>query len=508
MKKGFEFAQTYGCEISYTLENELNAWSVNIQNIPAELAPGASLVYEYNLCIIDKIPDKTSEKKIIPEKAFDKFKFTKLKPVEIKNAPVSQEGQITIKDVILNLNKPKVRGLNLRAGMSDALTDLKTLKECGCNLVVTDMATPDETRKVVRRGHEYGMEMFMPGEGSYSSGLPPSFDSFFQTNPIPEECPDAYGQDEDHYYWYPVKPTLNFETEFGKLMSEASLEEKVIYWSRCFADKWEKTLMSIRDHDPTGNIWFYMPAPSIANIDPFNFYDQFFTEISKLNNVLTVFPFYYGTDYDQIEYMVRKWKAVDVKRVVFLPMRWYMAKPGQFIRAITAARRGGADGSCGFNFAVGAEEPGQEWQWKSVMLAAQANFPTPELNACCFIEEPAELVELLAIKDIIVVSMESDIREFGQSLKSLLPGRVRVVKDLPDDHSKSEKMYVIIGDDKKPVEGMWVYDIGQLKKGSGKGVIQMSGNIVRLNGSDSIGLMNAEELFLRFAELAPAENKN
>jgi len=435
----------------------------------------------------------------------NKFKFAKLKPVEVKNAPVSEEGKITISDVILNLNKPKVRGLNLRAGLSNALADLETLKDWGCNLVITDMATPDETRKVVRRGHQYGMEMFMPGEGSYSSGLPPSFDSFFKTKPGPEEYPDAYGQDEDHYYWYPVKPTINFKAEFGKIMSEASLEEKVIYWSRCFVDKWEKTLENVRAHDPNGDIWFYMPAPSVANIDPFDYYDRFFNEISKLNDFLTVLPFYYGTDYNQIEYMVRRWKAADVKRVVFLPMRWYMAKPSQFIRAITAARRGGADGSCGFNFAVVEEEPGAEWQWKSVMLAAQANFPTPELNAYCFIEEPAELLEILAKKDLVVVSDEPDEGKFVQKLRELLPGEVQYINNLPDTYEKSEHVYLVSGNDIKQMAGTQLYDIGQLDKGTSKGVLQMSSNVVWLNGTDSAGIKYAEELFLRFAELVPAE---
>jgi len=44
MKKGYEFVPNDGCELNYTLKNELNAWSVNIQNVPGNLAPGASLV--------------------------------------------------------------------------------------------------------------------------------------------------------------------------------------------------------------------------------------------------------------------------------------------------------------------------------------------------------------------------------------------------------------------------------------------------------------------------------
>jgi hypothetical protein len=507
MESGFEFRQIDGCELNFILNDELNAWKVNIQNIPKELSPGSSILFQYHIRIIDNIPDEPLISKVISYQKLGKFVFTNLKLTEVKNAPVNPEGQVTIQNVIQNLNKPKVRGLNLRAGFSNSLNDLETLKEWGGNLIITEMVTPGETRKTVERGHELGIEMFIPGENSYSTGIPPSFDKFFQGNLRPTEYPDSYGQDEDHYYWYPVKPTINFEAEFGKQMSKASMEEKVIYWSRCFVDKWRKTLTDVREHDPEGNIWFYMPAPSVANIDPFDYYDLFFKEISQLNDALTVFPFYYGADYNQVEYMMRRWKAAGTKRAVFLPMRWYMAKPSQYIRAITAARRGGADGSCGFNFAVSEEEPGKEWQWKSVMLAAQANFPSPELKAYCFIEEPAELIESLAIKDLIIVSTESDTEEFFQKLKKLLPGQVQGIKNLPENYSKSDKMYVVIGNDAALDKNTWVYDVGQPEEGINKGIMQMSGSVVRLDGTNTNGLKNAKELFLRFAELALAESR-
>ena len=139
-----------------------------------------------------------------------------------------------------------------------------------------------------------------------------------------------------------------------------------------------------------------------------------------------MFPFYYGIEYNQAEYMMRRWKDGGAARAVFLPMRDFMSKPSQFIRAITAARRGGADGACGFNFAVGDAGPEGRWQWKAVMLGAWANFPTPDLNALCLIEEPAELVEALAERELVVrvVSEAGDFDGYGhvEPFFDILPG--------------------------------------------------------------------------------------
>jgi hypothetical protein len=509
MERGFEFNQVEGCKLSYTLNSELNAWKVNIQNTATELTPGASIVYQYNLRIIDKPPVEALETKFISKQELDKLVFTKLKPTVVKNAPVNRESQVTINNIIQNLNKPKVRGLNLRANFSNAFTDIAMIKEWGGNLIIIPgIGNPQETRQIVERGHELGMEMFIQGDGSYREGVPPNFDRYFTSNLKPSEYPDSYGQDEDHYYWYPVKPTVDFEADFGKVIGEATQKDKASYWSRCFADKWHKTLNDVNKKDPNAKIWFYTPTPSIANIDPLDYYDLFFSEMAKFGDKLTVFPFYYGVDYNQVEYLIRRWKDAGVNRVVFLPMRGYMAKPSQFLRAVTAARRGGADGSCGFSFAVGEELPENAWQWKSVMLAALANFPTPELKAYCFIEEPAKLVETLATKDICVFAKKAVSVEFIQKLKKLLPGQVTWVKDLPENYMQSDKMYVVVGDDVLLDGDNWAYDKRKQELGPHKGVLQMSGTVVSLNGTDTIGLKNAEELFLRFAELALAESRH
>jgi hypothetical protein len=504
MQRGFEFNQVNGCVLSYFVNNDLNDWKVTIYNTATTLAPGASMVFQYNLRVIDKPLVQTLENKSVSKKEFEKFVFIKMKPTFDSRASINPEGRVTIHEVIQNINKPKIRGLNLRTDFAHAFDDLGTLKEWGGNLVITNMMNPEEGKRVIERGHGLGMEMFISGAGGFMNGSP-KFDRFFATNPKPNEFPDSYGQDEDHYYWFGVKPTINFETNFGKKMSSATLKDKATYWSQCFVEKWRKVLANVREHDPDGNVWFYCPSPGVANIEPLDFYDLFFSEVSKLGDALTVFPFYYGVEYNQIEYMMHRWKNAGIHRVVFLPMSDFMTRPSQFLRAITAARRGGSDGTCGFAFMVGREVSGKEWQWKSVMLAAQANFPTPELNAYCFIEEPAELVEELAVSDVNIYSSKSDTVDFLKRLEKMLPGHVQWINGLPEKLPQEGQIHVIVGDDKLLDQSKWVYDVHQQNPGAQKGVLQMSGTVVRLNGSDLIGLKNAEKLFLRFAELAKAE---
>lgn len=505
MDRGCEFHNTMDCELSYSISQEFNTWKVILQNAATTLAPGASIEFSYNLRLIDKPLKRTSKNKTISKQKLDLLEFTNIKTTEVKTAPVNPDKRITIQNVIQNMEKPKVRGLHRIAGFPKALDDLAILKEWGGNLAITDIGNPNETRQIIHRGHELGIEMFIPGIGSYNTGDPVSFEQLFKVNLKSTEYPDSYGWDDDHYYWYPVKPTLDFNTEFGKPMSEATQEEKVIYWSRCFVDKWRKTLDDVRKHDPKGKIYFLQPMPGIANIDPLDYNNLFLHEVSQLGDILTVFPFYYGIDYDQIEYMMRMWKDAGAYRAVFLPGGPTYAKPSQFLRAITAARRGGADGACGFAFSVSEDASRGGWRWKSVLLASQANFPTLELNAYCFIEEPAELVEALSVSDVYVVSGAPEIRTFVQKLEKILPGKVHISRNLPDNSLQTNQLYVTIGDESTHEPNKWPYDVKRQATVPNKGIIQMVKNVINLNGSDAIGLQNAEKLFLRFAELAKTE---
>ena len=220
---------------------------------------------------------------------------------------------------------------------------------------------------------------------------------------------------------------------------------------------------------------------------------------------MTVFPFYYGVDYNQPEYMMRRWKDAGASRAVFLPMIDFVTKPSHFLRAITAARRGQADGACGFHFQVGGAKPEEVWQWQSVMLGAWANFPTPDLDCYCFIEEPAELVEKLAFKDVDVVGGNAEIGDYSDHLESLLPGWVRRVTSTPEAPASGRLRVVVGGPDSLACESDWPYDLREQSPGLGKGVIQMQGDTVSLCGTDRQGIENAKKWFLRWAGLAKSE---
>jgi len=514
MERGYEFSQIEGAELAYNLEKEYNAWEVSIQNFSATLEPGESIVFNYNIHIIDKPMQETWHLSTISAKELNLLEFSYLKPVEVRSAPVNLDQRITIQDVFRKLNKPKVRGLHCISG-PHASEDLEKLKAWGGNLAIAGPhggGDVDETRQIIKRGHELGLEMLVAGTGYYDTGLPPKFDHLFSAKLMPSEYPDSYGQDEDHSYWYPARPTLDFETEFGKPMSTATTEEKVAYWSRCFVDKWRTTLEDVRSNDPEGNIWFYMPTPNLANIDPLDYHDLFLREVSKLGENLTVFPFYYGEDYNQIEYMMRRWKNAGAQTAVFLPGAPTYSRPSQFIRAITAARRGGADGACGFAFSMSVYDQfgfisfDHEWRWKSIMLASHANFPTPELNAYSLLEDPAELVEALAVSEVTVFSGVSDSEAFFQKLEALVPGQVQLIDGFPERPPQGNQLYVIVEDELKNKHSKWPYDLLLQNSDTHKGIMQMEDNIVKINGSDTSGIQNAKTLFLRFAEMAKVES--
>jgi len=503
MNRGYEFIAGEGCDLSYTLSPEMNRWEVKLSSTEVELDPDASVSFQYIVRVLDAVPSRPHRSELVPAGTLMDLPLRRIKPTTFKPAPVRSDGRVMLPQLVRNLRRPKVRGLNLRAGFPQALRDLETLRDWGCNLVIIGIGSPEQTKQIIERGHELGMEVFIQGSGSYNDG-PPRFDRLYKEQLTGDQQPDSYGQDEDHYYWYGVRPERDFEADFGKPMHEATREEMVLYWSRCFADKWRGVLEEARRHNPKGGIWFYTPSPGIANVDPLDYYDIFLREVAGLGDALTVFPFYYGIEYSQAEYMVRRWKDAGARRVVFLPMRGFMTRPSQFFRAITAARRGRADGVCGFSFPVGAEMPGKSWQWKAVMLAAQANFPTPELDAYCFIEEPAELVEALAASDVDVLSDGVDVGEFILSLDGLLPGRVRAVDGIPE-RPPQDRLYVVVGDTAVSGRDSWARGVRWEDLGPHKGIVRMRGNIVSLHGTDAEGIANAMKLFARFAELARAE---
>ena len=242
-------------------------------------------------------------------------------------------------------------------------------------------------------------------------------------------------------------------------------------------------------------------------MDPLDYYDVFFRTLAELGEPLTVFPFYYGVEYNQAEYMIRRCKDAGIGRAVFLPMRGFLAKPSQYFRVITAARRGGADGACGFNFAIGGEKPENAWQWKSTLLAAWANFPTPELDAVVFLEEPAQLVEALAGRRLLVDNRalpEADAKKLVERLDALAPHGARLGTQ-PPGNAPEGTLIVLVGGPELVAHGDWPFRFDTDHSARGKGVVQMSGSVVSCCGREIESIHNALALLARFAELAPAE---
>lgn len=506
MKRGYEFLTGQYCELLYALTPEMNTWKIVVHGESERLAPGESFEFSYALRILKDIPEKPSFPIEVSRERLHELPYRRIQPKVYKKAPIQTDGRVMLPQVIADLDKPKIRGLNLRDGFPRCLESLDLLQEWGCNLIVTGIGDPDSTAKLIEKGHQLGMEMFMSGHGNYRTGSP-DFSSFYSKSIPISQQPDSHGQDEDHYYWHSIKPSLDFEAEFGKPMAEATHDEKVLYWGRCFADKWKNVMADIEPHTTNQKVWYYVPFPSIAFVDPLDSYDLFLPELTSLGEPLTVFPFYYGIEYNQAEYMVRRWKDAGGPRVVFLPMTDFLVRPSQFFRVITASRRGQADGMCGFNFPVLDEKPEKIWQWKSVLLAAQANFPTPELDAFCFMEEPAELIEKLAVSDITVVSEKVDVTDFVKRLQERLPGKIYYKESAPNQ-PKPHHLTIVIGNLETLQKQNRSIQLPTSHRDQSKGFIQMQGSTADLCGTDSVGIEHALTLFTRFAELARSESGN
>jgi hypothetical protein len=500
MERGYEIIADKNTAISYELSEEMNKWSATVTCDAFDLAPNESQTFGYTLRVLDHAPKRPGKQKTTSAKKLLALSYSDVQPSELKPSPINTKGRVMLPQVMANIESPKIRGLNVRGGFGQTLDDLDTLKDWGGNLIVIGLGDPEQTKQAIEKGRALGMEMLLKGHGSYKQGSP-SFAPLY-AQPVPEaQRPDGHGQDEDHYYWHSIKPIRDFEADFGKPMAQATQEEKVTYWGRCFHDKWKNVMNDLKPHAPESGIWFYTPAPGVANVDALDYYDIFLREITKLGEQFSVFPFYYGIEYNQAEYMVRRWKDAGAHRVAFLPMTHFLTKPSQFFRNITAARRGQADGTCGFSFPVGEASPEKQWEWKSVMLASWANFPTPGLNAYCFIEEPAELIEALAVSDVTITTNGEAREAFAKRFDDLIPGQVT-----KGQNAKAQLTIEILNSGDLQNEE-WLKQLPASCRESGKGFVWMKDVHVRLSGIDDQGIANAQKLLLRFAELAKAESQ-
>ncbi len=503
MQRGYEFSAGTNCVLAYTLQEEMNAWSVSAKSGIKRLGPGEAFTMSYVLRVLDGKPDTPLTVPETPPAALLDIDFERIQPSDSKGATIKNEGRILIRDVIAGMSQPKVRGINLRDSFPKSLETLELLEDWGCNLVITGIGQPEETAQLIEAGHKRGMEMFVAGRGNYREGLP-DFEALYEKPLLPLQQPDSFGQDEDHYYWFAIKPTRGFEADFGKPMAMATHDEMVRYWAGCFVEKWKQIQANIRPHAKRDNVWFYAPFPSIANVEPLDSYDLFLKPFAEFGNSLTVFPFYYGVEYNQAEYMARRWKDAGAERVVFLPMTGFLVRPTQMMKVITSSRRGQADGVCGFNFPVLDEKPEDAWQWKSLLLAAQANFPTPELDAFIFMEDSFDLVEALAFSDIVIESIDADVDEFAKQLRDLVPGKVYLQEEAPK--APADKPFQVVVGRIAPIGWGNSIQLPEELRTQSKGYIEgIRGKRVTINGTDATGVQHAVKLFLRFAELAKAE---
>ncbi len=503
MAQGYEFSAGPGSRLEYQLEETMNRWTVTLgTDSPADLAPGASTSLAYTVRVVNALPEAAREDGVLNVEALGELTFERIQPDSYKAAPVEPQRRVTIGDQLARLAEPKVRGLNLRASFPGMLKDLDTIREWSGNLVILGLGNPEQTAQAIEHGHAAGLEMLLQGRGRFDDG-PPSFDAYYETERPRAQQADAHGQDEDHYYWFAIPPSRDFETDFGKPLAQATQEERVEYWGRCFHDKWQAVHEDVKQHAPNGGIWFYSPMPGIAHTEPLDYYDPFLKAFAPLGGSLTVFPFYYGIEYNQAEYMVRKWKDACPARVVFLPMCGFLTRPSQFFRVISAGRRGGADGACGFHFPVGESTPDDVWQWQSVLLAARADFPTPELDVLCLMEEPAGLVEALARSHVAVMGDAPTVQGMVSRLNEALPGEV-VAAEEPIEGQLVIKLERAIPEDSvlfqripKNTEGL-----------EAKGFLVLETDRLRVCGATDEAMDHALELLMRFVELAAVEAAN
>ena len=507
MECGYAFVAGENCRLRCEIEKDGNRWTVAVGlPSPVSVAPKEEASFRYAVRVLAAVPENVGEVPWRHTSSHKGVERVRIQQESYKMPPVDLSRRVTMDDMFHTLSRPKMRGMNVRGSYPGLIGDMDLLRRWEGNQIILYLGDPEQTEELIEKGHSIGLEVFLAGRGGYREG-PPHFDAYYDV-PRPNYAQaDSHGQDEDHAYWECIPSALDFEAEFGKPMAMASQKDRVAYWGRCFAKKWRGVFDAVRPHAPQGGIWFYAPMPGVTHVDPLDYYDTFFQEIAALGPHLTVFPFYYGAEYRHIEYMVRRWKDADVARVVFLPMRDFLRQPSQYVRAISAARKGASDGACGFHFGVTSAVDEDQWQWRSVLLAAQANFPTLELKAYSLMEEPAQLVEALACMSVDVVEEErGEFSERLSSLKSRLPHEVRAVSR--DDPAKSQDrlmVEVVPWDACREPCLKW---IDHHCKGEGKGALQMRQGKVLVMGCNAEGLSHAWDLLLRFSELAQAEWKN
>ena len=122
-------------------------------------------------------------------------------------------------------------------------------------------------------------------------------------------------------------------------------------------------------------------------------------------------------------------------------------------------------------------------------------------------EEPAELVEKLAVSDVTIVSEKVDATDFIKRLRKLLPGKI-TTKDEAPKQSGQNHLTIVIGNLETLQKQNRSIQLPESCWNQSKGLIQMQGSTVDLCGTDDTGVEHALTLFTRFAELARSEAEN
>jgi len=480
MGRGYELH----CSEPLRYRGEMAAWTVKAGSIPSTLRPGEGVSLTYTLRPSNHPTPRAPEAVELGGEWTRNLTFSPLRPSKYRSPPTGGT-QVPHGEALKDLGSEKIRGLNLRDPPEDVIPNIRTARDWGCNLVILDPGIGDQISPATREAHRLGMKLYVSGGGGYTAD--PSFDHIGRLED--GDAPDSFGQDEDHYYWYGIQQTRNFQAEFGKPADRATQEERARFWGLCFADKWRRILRRARSYRENPGVWFYTPCPSIANFDPLDFYDEFLREVARLGERLTVFPFYYGVDPRQAGYMIRRWRRAGARRVALLLMRGFLSRPSQYFELTEAARRAGADGVCGFNFFI-EDDASRDWEWRSLLLSAQASFPTEEMDAYVVCEEPARLLRLLADSEIPDMLSPSD-------------------ASLDSEEDESREAAGFVDDATYVVETGRPQDptvLSLLRRSrSGRGVVSLRGGKIRISALEPTGLRRAGLLLRRLCHLARIE---
>jgi hypothetical protein len=134
------------------------------------------------------------------------------------------------------------------------------------------------------------------------------------------------------------------------------------------------------------------------------------------------------------------------------------------------------------------------------LLAAHADFPTPDLDVLCLMEEPAELVETLAHSDVTVIDKTEIPEDMVSRLKETLPGKVNIAQN-PNAGGFAIRIERKLPEDSSLFQSISA-DIDNLET---KGFLLLENDGLRVCGVTEKARNATLELLMRFSQLAAVE---